>query len=98
RRTVITHRRIFQAKVGQAAAVVAHVKEFQANIEPKMGGQRSRVYTDLLSGATDRVAWEFDAESLAELERMFSPAGASEEDAKALQAGVETLTTMIAGR
>ncbi len=64
---MITQRRVFQAKLGAAGAVVAKMKEFQPILE-KHGGLGSRIYTDLYSGDTDRVVWEFDIESLAKLE------------------------------
>jgi hypothetical protein len=61
---MIIERRVFQAKPGAAAAVVAKLKEFQPLLE-RSGGPPTRVYTDHYSGRTDRVAWEFDYESLA---------------------------------
>ncbi len=64
---MITQRRVFQAKPGAAGAVVAKMKEFQPIFE-KHGGSATRIYTDLYSGRTDRIAWEYDVESLSELE------------------------------
>ncbi len=66
---MITERRIFQAKTGEAAAVVARIKEAQPIIE-KLGSPASRIYTDFYSGRTDRVVWEFDHESLSRLESL----------------------------
>ena len=64
---MITERRVFQAKVAQAGAVVAKIKEFQ-ELTKNTGWPAGRVYTDLVSGHTDRVAWEADLGSLGELE------------------------------
>jgi hypothetical protein len=64
---MITQRRVFQAKPGAATAVVVKMKEFQPIFE-KHGGSATRIYTDLYSGHTDRVVWEYDVESLSELE------------------------------
>lgn len=64
---MITQRRVFQAKVGQAPAVVAKVKEFQQLMQGRGLGV-GRIYTDLYSGHTDRVAWEMDVESLGAME------------------------------
>ena len=68
---MITQRRVFQAKVGSADAVVAKIKEFEASIG-KRGFPKGRVYTDFHSGHTDRVAWEIDVDSLAEFEKVAS--------------------------
>ena len=67
---MIVQRRVFQTKPGAAAAVVAKMKEFQPQFE-RHGGPSVRIYTDYLSGSTDRVVWEFDAENLAQLESIF---------------------------
>ena len=51
---MITQRRVLQAKVGAAGAVVAKMKEVQPIFEAH-GGPADRVYTDFMSGSTDRV-------------------------------------------
>ena len=70
---MITQRRVFHAKPGASGAVVSKLKEFQPIVE-RVGGPRRRIYTDLLSGETDRVVWEFDVESLTALEEMTNTA------------------------
>ncbi|MCH8974773.1 MAG: hypothetical protein IH869_06830 [Chloroflexi bacterium] len=64
----IIHRRTFYAKVGQAGPLVAHLREFgkiaaQYGVAPK-----ERFLTDHQSGRTDRVVWEWEVESMAELD------------------------------
>ena len=64
----IIHRRTFYAKVGQAGPLVAHLREFgkiaaQHGVAPK-----ERFLTDHGSGRTDRVVWEWEIESIAELD------------------------------
>ena len=66
---MITQRRIFRAKPGASGAVVGKLKEFQPIVE-RVGGPPRRIYTDLFSGETDRVVWEFDFDTLAALEEM----------------------------
>ena len=66
---MITQRRVFRAKPGASGAVVSKLKEFQPIVE-RVGGPPRRIYTDLFSGETDRVVWEFDFENLATLEEM----------------------------
>ncbi len=66
---MITARRIFQAKTGEAGSVVAKCKEAQTMLE-KVGYGSGRIYTDFYSGRTDRVVWEFDHESISSLESL----------------------------
>ena len=66
---MITERRVFQAKTGEAAAVVAKLKEGQPMLE-KLGYLAGRIYTDFYSGRSDRVVWEFDHENLSDLENL----------------------------
>ena len=54
---MVTQRRIFQAKPGALAEVVARMKEFQI-VFKKHGGPQGRLYTDPFSGHTDQVVWE----------------------------------------
>ena len=49
--------------------MVGKLKEFQTIVE-RVGGPPRRIYTDLFSGETDRVVWEFDFDTLAALEEM----------------------------
>jgi hypothetical protein len=66
---MITERRIFQAKTGEAGDVVAKCKEAQPLLA-KLGYSTGRIYTDFYSGRTDRVVWEFDHENLGNLESL----------------------------
>ena len=75
---MITQRRVIQAKPGLGAEVVGKMKEFQP-IFDSQGGPACRIYTDLLSGSTDQVVWEFDMESLAALENLFGAASQNAE-------------------
>ena len=56
---MIIQRRVFKAKTGQAPAVVGKVKEI-IQMTQEFNRGTNRVYTDYLSGETDRVAWEFE--------------------------------------
>ena len=93
---MITQRRLFQAKPGASAGVVGKMKEFQTIFE-KHGGPSARIYTDLLSGHTDRVVWEFDIGSMGELEKLFWAASQNTEYQKAYEAWYEGLTSLIEG-
>ncbi len=72
---MIVQRRIFQAKVGQAGAVVAKLKEAENLFARADGWPTGRVYSDYHSGATDRVAWEIEAESLGGFEELIDAIG-----------------------
>ncbi len=82
---MVTQRRVFQAKPGQSGAVVAKMKEFQPILE-RQGDPTPRIYTDLLSGNTDRVVWEFDIESLSALENLCREASQDEEYSRTYEA------------
>jgi hypothetical protein len=66
---MITERRVFQAKTGEAGAVVAKCKEAQTMLN-RVGYSTGRIYTDFYSGPTDRVVWEFDHENLGDVENL----------------------------
>ena len=93
---MITQRRIFQAKPGAAGAVVATMKDFQPILE-KANGTGSRIYTDLYSGHTDQVVWEFDVESLGKLESFDQNILRNDELRKAFQGWFEGLKPLIKG-
>jgi hypothetical protein len=93
---MITQRRIFQANPGSGGKVVEKMKEFQA-IFDRHGGPATRIYTDQLSGSTDRVVWEFDVDSLEQLETIFWAASQDPEYAKAYEDWFEGLKPLIQG-
>jgi hypothetical protein len=93
---MITQRRVFQAKPGEAGAVVAKMKEFQPILR-KTSGTESRIYTDLYSGYTDQVVWEFDIESLSNLENFDKELLQGDEIRKAFEHWFEGLQPLIVG-
>jgi hypothetical protein len=93
---MITQRRVFQAKPGKATDVATKMKEFQP-IFDQQGGPACRIYTDLFSGNTDRVVWEFDVESLSGLENLFWAASQNAEYVKAYEEWYEGLKPLIEG-
>jgi hypothetical protein len=93
---MITQRRIFQAKPGAAGAVVAKMKEFQPILQ-KSSGTGGRIYTDLYSGHTDQVVWEFDTESLGKLENFNQDLLQNNELRKAFEKWFEGLQPLIEG-
>ena len=64
----IIHRRTFYAKVGQAAPLVARIREFGKLAAQHGMPLKERILTDHGSGRTDRVVWELEVESMAELD------------------------------
>ena len=93
---MITQRRVFRAKPGEAGAVVATMKAFQPILE-KASGVGSRIYTDLYSGHTDQVVWEFDLENLGKLESFDQNILHNDELWKAFQDWFEGLKPLIEG-
>ena len=64
----IIHRRTFYAKVGQAGPLVAHLRQFGKLAAQHGMPLEDRILTDHQSGRTDRVVWEWEVESMAELD------------------------------
>jgi hypothetical protein len=93
---MIVERRVFQAKPGAAATVVAKLKEFQPLLK-RSGGPATRIYADHYSGRTDRVAWEFDHESLAALEAFEQKLMEQPETLRAYETWFSGLTPLIEG-
>jgi len=93
---MITQRRIFQAKPGAAAEVVGKMKDFQPIFDTQ-DGPTCRIYTDLLSGNTDQVVWEFDIDNLSALENLFWAASQNAEYVKAYEEWYEGLKPLVEG-
>jgi hypothetical protein len=72
------------------------MKEFHSILQ-RHGGPPSRIYTDLLSGRTDRVVWEFDFDSLGTLESLFWAASQNPDYVKAYEAWFEGLKPLVEG-
>ena len=75
---------------------MAKMKEFQTIFE-KQGGAAARIYTDYFSGDSDRVVWEFDVDSLGQLESFFRTASQNAEYQKAYEDWFRTLVPLIEG-
>ncbi len=93
---MITERRTFQAKPGAAGAVVAKIKEAEP-ILVKYGYPASRVYTDFYSGATDRVVWEIDHETISALETFEQDVANDAETLKFFESWFQGLAGLIEG-
>ena len=89
---MIVERRIFQAKIGQAGAVVGKLKEAAELFGSGM--PNGRIYTDYHSGSTDRVAWEIEVENLGALERLMDAIG---EEASKFGPWFDELSAFIEG-
>ena len=93
---MVPQRRVFQAKPGVTGAVVAKMNEFQPIFESQ-GGPPCRIYTDRLSGHTDRVVWAFQIENLTALKNLFWAASQDAEYQKTYGAWYQALTPLIEG-
>ena len=60
----IVHRRTLYAKVGQAAPLIQHFQETEAQMKDYGIGWETRIYTDYYSGRSDRVVVEWVLEDL----------------------------------
>jgi hypothetical protein len=70
----VVHRRTFIAKVGKADELVKLLKDEDKQMRQMGFTMKSRILTDYLSGRTDRVVHEMEAESLGEIEGSFTTA------------------------
>lgn len=93
---MFTERRIFQAKVGEAAAVVALLKDFDSK-SSSMGMPAGRIYTDHLSGSTDRVVWVHDIESIGQYESTMAASMQDASQAKQFEEWFGQLKSHITG-
>ena len=90
----LVHRRVFYAKVGMAAQLVEHLREF-GNIAVGQGeALKERVLTDYLSGRTDRVVWEWEFEDWSQFEHAMQMEG-SDATRAAFQAWERKMNEMI---
>ena len=65
---VIVHRRIFIGKVGAAGQLVAHMQEADEVLRQHGADFKMRIMTDYMTGRSDRVAAEWEADSLEEID------------------------------
>ncbi|MEX2430983.1 MAG: hypothetical protein WD645_03585 [Dehalococcoidia bacterium] len=72
---MITHRRVYQGKPGNAQPIVAKLKEYEEFADRGGNPLPYRIFTDRLSGATDRVVLELEAESIGQLEQVYAARG-----------------------
>ncbi len=79
----IVHRRTFVGKIGQADAIVKHLKAGDKMFKKYGGSLKTRVLSDHNSGRTDRVVWEWEGKDLgsmdAEMARVMGNAKAKAE-------------------
>lgn len=66
----VIERRVFHAKIGRAEEVVGQLRELQRLFRQHGLDVRQRVMTDYRSGRTDRVSWEVEGRSIADVETM----------------------------
>ena len=91
----VVNRRTFYGKVGKADAIVAVLQEGGKLFAKSGVKQNYRILTDNNSGRTDRVVWEWEAESLAAVEAAVQKAMATAAGQKAFGAWFGKLSEMI---
>ncbi len=71
----IIERRIFHGKINSADQLVELMREGNKMMESAgVDPSKTRILTDYLSGRTDRVVWEYEVASLAEMEKLYGSA------------------------
>ena len=71
----VIHLRVFYGKVGSTDQLVQHLKEGYKKLEQYSGGDlKARILTDYMSGRTDRVVTEEEADNFGEIEAVYNRA------------------------
>ena len=92
----IVHRRVFYGKVGTADQLIAHLQEGYKLLHQLPGVDlKSRVLSDHMSGRTDRVVTEEEADDLGKIEAAYNQAMSSPEARAWFQPWMEKLTQLI---
>jgi hypothetical protein len=91
----IVHRRVFYGKVGQADKIVAALKEGNKQFKKFGVTPGTRILTDYNSGRTDRVIWEWEGESLQQMDSQMEKAMASAQGRKFFERWFAELSGLI---
>ena len=91
----IVHRRVFIGKVGAAGQLVAHLQEGEGFLRQHGVDFRTRIMTDYMSGRSDRVAAEWEADSLEELDSALNSLMADAEAQQFFNTWLEKLNSFI---
>ena len=91
----IVHRRIFYAKVGQAAPLVQHFQEADEQMKGYGIGWDTRIYTDYYSGRSDRVVVEWVFDDLGDMDAEFGRIMEIPEAAAFFEAWMAKMNDMI---
>ena len=91
----IVHRRIFQARVGQSGPLVQHFQEAHEQMKGYGIAWETRIYTDYLSGRSDRVAVEWVFDDIGEMDAEFGRIMGIPEAAAYFEAWMAKMNDMI---
>ena len=91
----IVQRRVFYGKVGMGNQLIEHLQE--GNMMARGAGMaiKPRILSDYLSGRSDRIVMEWEAESLQELEAVQTELGAYPEGPELFREWFAKLAEMI---
>ena len=64
----VIHRRVFYGKVGTADQLVAHLREGDRMLQGYGANFKTRLLTDHMTGRSDRVVAEWEADNVGEFE------------------------------
>ncbi len=88
-------RRVFVGKVGMSDQLVKHVKEVDDILQKQSVNIKRRTLTDHLSGRTDRVAVEWEVNSLRDYEEAMGSLMSNPESKQAFDTWMAKLRDMI---
>ena len=91
----VIHRRVFYAKVGAADELVQHLQEGDRVMHRNEVDFKTRLLTDNMSGRSDWVVAEWEADSIGALEAAMAHAMASPQTQAEIGVWMEKLNSLI---
>lgn len=91
----IVHRRVFFGKSGTGDQIVGVLQEGEALLAQAGAGFKTRILTDHMSGRTDRVVAEWEANDMGEIEAAMGKAMANSQVQASFRGWVEKLESLI---
>lgn len=91
----VIHRRVFYGKVGTAGHLVEHLLEGEKLLLRNGVDFKTRLLTDHMSGRSDRVAAEWEADSVAALEAGMAQAMANPQAEAEMGVWMEKFNSLI---
>ena len=91
----VIHRRIFYGKVGTADQLVEHLKEGEQALRRYGVGFKTRMLTDHMTGRSDRVVTEWEADNIGDFNAFMEQAMSNPQAQSEMGPWMEKLNSLI---